>query len=281
MSYFDRIRACNDCRIDDLLPFHIAGERYGFLTGEFAEKLKAWPALFEFTPAGVQLSDRLETPDQRTRALAEVTRRLAAQGVIKSWNNELFDIKNDFSAEPVMRLERAAVIHFGMRAYGVHVNGLVETDAGWQLWVATRARDKPTFPGMLDHIVAGGQPAGLGLLENVIKEADEEASIPAELASRAEQVGRITYCSRTERGLKPDTLFCFDLRLPVDFTPRSNDGEVESFELMPLETVAGIVRDTTRFKPNCNLVIIDLLIRLGLIRDDHEALQRALHPVLP
>ena len=43
------------------------------------------------------------------------------------------------------------------QAYGVHINGYVETAAGLELWVARRSRDKPTWPGKLDHIVAGGQ----------------------------------------------------------------------------------------------------------------------------
>ena len=49
-------------------------------------------------------------------------------------------------------------MHFGARAYGVHVNGYVRTpDGGIELWVARRSKTKPTWPGMLDHIVAGGQ----------------------------------------------------------------------------------------------------------------------------
>ena len=44
----------------------------------------------------------------------------------------------------------------GTQAYGVHINGFVETDEGLELWVARRSRDKPTWPGKLDHIVAGG-----------------------------------------------------------------------------------------------------------------------------
>lgn len=44
-----------------------------------------------------------------------------------------------------------------LQAYGVHVNGYVETEAGLELWVARRSKDKPTWPGKLDHIVAGGQ----------------------------------------------------------------------------------------------------------------------------
>jgi len=42
----------------------------------------------------------------------------------------------------------------------VHINGFVETDAGLELWVARRSKDKPTWPGKLDHIVAGGQVRG-------------------------------------------------------------------------------------------------------------------------
>ena len=47
------------------------------------------------------------------------------------------------------------------------------------MWIGRRARDKPTFPGMLDNFVAGGQPIGIGLMDNLIKEAAEEAGVPA------------------------------------------------------------------------------------------------------
>lgn len=41
------------------------------------------------------------------------------------------------------------------------------------------------------------------------------------------------------------------------------DGEVESFELVPVKHVANIIRSTEFFKENCNLVIIDFLFRHG------------------
>jgi hypothetical protein len=50
------------------------------------------------------------------------------------------------------------------QAYGVHVNGYVETPRGLELWVARRSKDKPTWPGKLDHIVAGGQVGTAGFL---------------------------------------------------------------------------------------------------------------------
>ena len=79
------------------------------------------------------------------------------------------------------------------------------------------------------------------------------------MAATARPVGAVAYCLETERGLKPDCLFCYDLALPADFVPRAGDGEVESFELLPVTRVAEIVRDSTAFKPNCNLVVIDFL----------------------
>ncbi len=42
-------------------------------------------------------------------------------------------------------------------------------------------------------------------------------------------------------------------------------GEVEAFELWPIERVFATVRDGDDFKFNVNLVLIDLFIRLGLL----------------
>ena len=48
------------------------------------------------------------------------------------------------------------------------------------------------------------------------------------------------------------------------------DGEVGEFMLWPIEKVAEVVRDTFEFKFNCNLVIIDFLIRHGVLDPDSE-----------
>jgi len=44
-----------------------------------------------------------------------------------------------------------------------------------------------------------------------------------------------------------------------------SDGEVEEFMLLSVEKVADLVNDTTEFKDNCNLVVIDFLIRHGYL----------------
>jgi hypothetical protein len=40
---------------------------------------------------------------------------------------------------------------------------------------------------------------------------------------------------------------------------------VESFRLVDLEELAHLVADTDAFKLNCNLVVIDFLVRHGLL----------------
>lgn len=44
-------------------------------------------------------------------------------GAIRGWRNELYPLGPAFDAPPSLLIERAAAPYFGMRSYGVHVNG--------------------------------------------------------------------------------------------------------------------------------------------------------------
>ena len=92
----------------------------------------------------------------------------------------------------------------------------------------------------------------------------------ADLAAKARPVGALSYNRVADRGFRPDVLYCYDIELPGDFQPRNTDGEVEEFLLLPIGEVMDIVRDTDDFKLNCNLVVIDFLVRHGLIGPEHE-----------
>ncbi len=73
-----------------------------------------------------------------------------------------------------------------------------------------------------------------------------------------------------EWGLKPDTLFLYDLEVPADFTPRNTDGEISRFYLMEPGEILDLLRDGYRFKFNVPLVLIDFFIRHGLLSPDTE-----------
>ena len=270
MGYLDHIHACNNANLSQLVPFIVDGQRVGWLRPEFAFRLADWPNVFEIDEARVTIVSLLDNFDCRSSAVAPILRALATIGLIDGWRDELYPVMPIWGGSPLLQMERAAVPHFGVRAWGVHMNGFVCLAGGLHMWVATRSRNKPTYPGMLDNTVAGGQPIGITPLDNLIKECDEEAGIPKALAQQARSVGVISYCHETLDGAKPDQMFCYDLEMPADFTPVNTDGEIDGFELWPIEQVAECVRDSFDFKFNCNLAIIDFLIRHGIITPENE-----------
>ena len=97
------------------------------------------------------------TEAERTTAVGELLQRLRDGGHISGWRDELYPVVTRFGAQPSLLVERAAAHLFGIKAYGVHMNGFVRQDDGLHLWVATRSASKPTWPGKYDHLAAGGQ----------------------------------------------------------------------------------------------------------------------------
>ena len=74
---------------------------------------------------------------------------------------------------------------------------------------------------------------------------------------------RVTGFDETLWALKRDVLYTFDLRCPSDFAPRCVDGEVDSFECLPVAELVRLVRchaDEVQFKPNVAVVFIDFLL---------------------
>lgn len=173
--------------------------------------LGRFPDVFNVSNSRVDLSPSLreESVENRSKTVGACLETLRDEGVITGWRNEMYPVLTAFHSEPILLIERAASVYFGVKAYGVHVNGYVVKDNGQkEMWVARRSMHKPTWPGKLDHIVAGGQPYGLSPMENVIKECKEEAGIDRSIASQAVAVGAVSYCSRQGQGLKRDVLFC-------------------------------------------------------------------------
>ncbi len=269
MSFLDRIRECHNHDPAGFRPWIVAGEIVGHLRDGIAARLTSFPSVFSVETDRILLAPELSDYVARSEAVAEVAAALAEDGAISGLRGELYPVGTGFSVPPLLQLDRAAVPAFGVRAYGVHLSGYVREGDALKMWIGRRSPNKRTYPGLLDNMVAGGQPIGIGLMDNLVKECAEEAAIPEALARKAVPVGAITYVHEAPEGLKPDVQFCFELELPADFVPRNTDGEITEFYLWPIEQVAETVRDTNEFKFNCNLVIIDFLVRHGLIAPEH------------
>ncbi len=270
MRFLDHIHACNNADLRAFVPWHIDGAQVGWLAPDFAAQLADYPEVFQLQAAAVHLAPELAQPAARSVAVEGVLAALRAKSGDPGFRNEPYRVVTGWGATPLMDLDRGAANHFGIRCFGVHLNGYVRRpDGGLDLWIAERAHDRHIEPGKLDNLVAGGLPAELTVRENLIKECGEEAGISPDLAGQAVPVGALSYTMQNAKGVKPDVMFLYDLCLSADFSPQNTDGEVHAFHRLPAEEVAEIVRTSDRFKFNCNLVVIDFLIRHGLIGPDH------------
>ena len=275
MSFADRIRHCNSYDPARVMPLCAGEIRIGWLRRDNAALLKRHGDVFAVNDDGTVLKAAGDS-DAVSRAVDGVVERLVAEGRVPKWRNETFDVASHWGATPIFRLDRGAVPFFGVRAYGIHLNGYRRDASGYSLWIGRRAKNKQVAPGKLDNIVAGGIGNGYGAAATLAKEAEEEAAIGPDLISRAIPAGALTYRMETKLGIRDDVMFVYDLELPPDFVPVNTDGEIAQFELMPLERILERIRTTAEFKFNVNLVILDFAVRHGVLRpDDPEYLDVA------
>ena len=275
MSFCDHIRTCNNYDPSLVVPLTAGSARIGLLRRDNAEALRRFPDVFTVTERRVELVARGDITAV-SRAVDAVVDALVAERHIPKWRNESFDVAPRWGATPVFRLDRGAVPFFGTRAYGVHLNGYLRRGETLDLWVGRRSPGKQIAPNKLDNLVAGGIGNDYGVGETLLKEGEEEASIPRSLMSRAISAGAVSYRMETRLGIRDDVLFVYDLEMPADFVPENRDGEIVHFEVMPVSAVLERIRTTSDFKFNVNLVILDFALRHGLLSpDDPEYLDVA------
>lgn len=280
MSLLRHIHACNTYRPERFLPLFHGADRIGLVRRDNAETLKRFPRVFEVGPDALRLVAAGEAAALSAQ-LDEVVEQLVRDRLVGKWRNEVFAVSRRWGEAPLFDLDRGVVSFFGVRAYGVHLNGYRRDDDVLRLWIGRRSPNKLVAPGKLDNLVAGGIGSGLGVFATLVKEAEEEASIPRALVSQARAVGAVSYKMEVAQGLRDDVLFLYDLETPSDFVPRNTDGEIGEFGLMAAREALDRVRDTDDFKFNVNLTIIDFGLRHGLMTPedpDYVDLATGLHP---
>jgi 8-oxo-dGTP pyrophosphatase MutT (NUDIX family) len=267
MSLLRHIRRCNEYRAERFVPLFRDAAQIGLVRRDNAEALKRFSDTFAVGDDAVLLVAQGDF-DAISAAVDRVVEQLVIEGRVGKWRNEFFAVAERWGATPVFKLDRGAVSFFGVRAYGVHVNGYRRDGDALKLWIGRRAKNKKVAPDKLDNLIAGGIGHDHGLEATLVKEAAEEADLPPEIVARAVPVGAVSYRMEIEHGMRNDALFLYDLEMPGDVTPRNTDGEIVAFELMDAAEVIERVRRTEDFKFNVNLVIIDFALRHGLVTPD-------------
>ncbi len=247
-------------------PVWLDGERVGSVADVHLPLLVAHPADFAATEAGVEI--RIP-PAERESRLAALHRQWHADGVIIGWRDEAYALSpldGPGAGQPRVAIERAASRFWGSLTFGAHANGFVRGADGQPaaLWIAQRSANKPTDPGLFDNLVGGGVPMHQPPHEALVREAWEEAGLPPELARHATP-GRVLRLERDiEEGFQREWLYAFDLELPVGWTPRNQDGEVQGFTLLPVHEALALARGDT-MTVDAALVTLDFADRHGLL----------------
>jgi 8-oxo-dGTP pyrophosphatase MutT (NUDIX family) len=246
------------------LPFYVKEHVVGWVRPSFADQLRRWPHVFEVNPAFVTLRAKPDTAAGRTAAMAEVTRDLAKDGVIRGWRDELVSIAPHYGQPELFRVERSASRHFGLMSYGTHLNGFARRGGLANAWIARRSPDKSIDPDKLDNLVGGRISAGMSVDETLRKEAWEEAGIAPALLAGLNCLGAVRVEYSVPEGLHREILFVHDLWLPDDFKPTNQDGEVSEIRCMPVEDVLQKLL-AGDFTLDAGAVMIDGLLRLGAV----------------
>jgi len=204
-----------------------------------------------------RLTIHLGKPKELSTNLHLLANQLRLDGFIPGWRNEEFAWL-DQNGHKYFRLERAAFRTFGFRSMATHINGYTQHKT---LWLGRRSENKPTDPGLLDNIAAGGISADETPWVCARRELWEEAGIPLQIAENIEPVGRIHMRRPTlPRGFHDEQLFIYDLELAHNFIPTNHDGEVSGFiEVSYAEAAARILAD--EFTSDAAFVTADFILR--------------------
>ncbi|EDN03043.1 NUDIX hydrolase [Histoplasma capsulatum] len=300
-SYLDLVKECDSfpyiqddpadykAYVSNFHEFKINGysQILGYMPDEIVEKF-SWPEPTWKVVKGVEgqsgtitlMSPENVSPEERTTLINNTLQEARDTFEVlkgKGWRNEMYPIYVPGTNKLLASIERSAACLFGIPTWGIHMTAYVENaDGTYMLWVPRRSMTKSTFKGMLDNSVAGGMATGERPFECMLREAEEEASLDEEVARNAISAGVLRYIyERDERAggetglLQPECEYIYDLKLPPDVILKPKDGEVERFTLMSVDDVI-IELKQGNFKPNCAVVIIDFLIRHGILKPEDD-----------
>lgn len=253
------------------VPFIIAGQRVGSVARAQLSALRQFSAALTIDEHGVQLRCAAA---QRSATLDRINQRLRALGLIVGWRDEAYALPDAQGSGSLACIERAAARFWGTLTHGAHANGYVADAAGrpTHLWIARRALDKATDPGLYDNLVGGGVPLGQTPLQTLQREAWEEAGL-REWPSL--QTGSVLQLQRdVAEGLQFERLHCHDIELRADQVPVNQDGEVAGFDKLPLDAALPLAAGTS-MTVDAALVTLDFALRRRLLPADlHAELQR-------
>lgn len=243
-------------------PLTVAGRVSGWITARATSHIKGLPGVHiedEAVHIAACASQRLSL----NAVLAQLAVALKDTGCLRGWRNELLDVIGEGKRLAV--IERAAMRPLGLLTKAVHLNAWAPDGS---MWVARRAVDKTTDPGMWDTLVGGLAGAGEQLDISLLRESNEEAGLtPADIERRSPLRIIVRMHRRLPEGYQVEDVLVSDCVLDESVVPANLDGEVSEIRRVSLDELFQMINDNA-FTLEAELVIIEGLqqrMREGLI----------------
>lgn len=190
-----------------------------------------------------------------SNVFAQMARCLQAAGCIPRWRGELLDVWCDNNV--IGAIERGAVRSLGLLTRAVHLNAW---SSHGHLWVARRALDKATDPGMWDTLVGGLVGHGESDELALERESAEEAGLSAaQIAGREPIRGIYRMQRRVPEGFQCEEVLTSDCVLPDDVCPQNRDGEVMEIVCLPVTQIEEMLL-AGQFTVEASIVIAQSLL---------------------
>lgn len=234
-------------------PLTVSGRVAGWITEKATHHVEGMP--------GVRIEDEAvhitAAPSPRlslTRVLARLADGLKDTGCLRGWRDELLDVIGE--GESLAVLERAAMRPLGLLTRAVHLNAW---SSDGHLWVARRALDKHTDPGMWDTLAGGLVGAGESTDLSLLRESDEEAGLqPTQLAQRTPLRTILRMHRQLPEGYQVEDVLVSDCVLDDAVLPFNKDGEVSEFRRVSGDELWAMIEQGD-FTHEAELAILDSL----------------------
>lgn len=135
---------------------------------------------------------QLQTPvdggdlfDTRTRLINDTISRAKAEGKIKElcWTGEPVRVLTP-EGDHLSNMNNGGSQLFGVLSFGAHLIAWTMTSEGKKYWLQGRSMGRKMHPGKLDTAAGGGIRLGETAFAAMVRESEEEASIPVDFPQR-------------------------------------------------------------------------------------------------
>ncbi|MBQ9619849.1 MAG: NUDIX domain-containing protein [Neisseriaceae bacterium] len=202
---------------------------------------------------------------QAGKLLESTAKNWHTAGLYDGWRDEQFDV-TDKQGNVLFALERSAFRPLGLLSHAIHINGYIEKNGEHYFWIGKRSPHKPVDPNRLDNLTGGGVASGETIHSAMIREGFEEAGLPENLLKPLNESACCLSVRPVHRGLHREYLHIYNVRLPENFIPENQDGEVSALNLMPIPEILSHI-ENNQFMNDAVLAMVYAFVELGYLSE--------------